>query len=178
MNRFQNLFRILVLVNTVLVVAVIIFIFSNKTQRIAVVRTGVVLEKYSGMKEAQKLISREESKYTDRLDTLRVLYNQALNNYNADSRVSQSDKKMAEDLISKREQDYNAYQEAAQKKMEEISQKITQGALNQINDAVKIYAEKNRIDLVVGVNLTGNVLCGNPTIDITDELIEILNSGK
>jgi outer membrane protein len=129
------------------------------------------------MKEAQNLISQQQAVYIGRLDTLELLYNQAVNTYTErQDKFSKSEKQNLESLISKSQEDYAEYQQVAQNKIDEYTEKITQGVLNQVNDAVKVYAEKNNFDIVIGSNLTGNILYAKEQTDITTDIIDLLNS--
>lgn len=54
--------------------------------------------------------------------------------------------------------------------------KYTRGVLNQLNETIRIYAEEHDLDLVLGVTDDGSILYGSKALDITDDLIKLLNS--
>lgn len=61
------------------------------------------------------------------------------------------------------------------------NQTLVQGVLNQINDFIKKYSEKHHYTLVFGTTNDGNLLFGNKGVDITEGVLEELNteySGK
>jgi Skp family chaperone for outer membrane proteins len=72
----------------------------------------------------------------------------------------------------------------AQKASAEIlnsNQTLVQGVLNQINDFIKKYSEDHGYTFVFGTTNDGTLLFGNKGVDITEDVLEELNteySGK
>lgn len=61
------------------------------------------------------------------------------------------------------------------------NQTLVQGVLNQINDFIKKYSEEHNYTLVFGTTDDGNLLFGNKSVDITEDVLDELNneySGK
>jgi outer membrane protein len=172
MNVF---FKLGVGINLVLTI-VLGVLFFTKTNDIALVRTPEVLARYQGMIEANALLKEKENEYLSRLDTLRVLYNREVNELSVNrDRLSKKEITRRERKVEQRHQDYLQYQGVVDKKYNEDQEKITAGAINQVNDFIRAYAEKHKLKVVIGSNITGNVLYGHPDLDITEDIIQGLN---
>lgn len=150
---------------------------SQSTPKIAYVNSAMVIEKYAGIHEAQKIIEQQENKRKTEMDTLYSRYVQSLNNYKK-AREIESNKVLSvmEKNLQLQQQNYEKFKLETEKLSQEEQAKILQGALNQINSYVERYAEKNGIDIVIGITMSGNVLYGNERIDITEEIIKGINS--
>jgi outer membrane protein len=172
MNRF---FKGLLLINVLLTLTLGILYFSQK-QEIAIVRTPEVLSRYNGMLEAEALLKEKENGYLSQLDTLRVLYNKEVESLNiSKKKLNPKQVRGAEERIELRKQDYLRYQDVVDNRFKEDQEKITEGVLNQVNEYIKKYAEEHHLKIVIGSNITGNVLYGQPDIDITEDIINGLN---
>ena len=83
-------------------------------------------------------------------------------------------KKEEIELMRLREELFS-YKENVESISKEEEEKLSQGALNQINSYVEKYSKKHHIDLVIGVTSFSNVLYGNESIDITEDILDGLN---
>ncbi len=171
----NSIFRVLFILNLALTITLGIFHFSQR-QKIALVRTPEVLSRYNGMLEAEALLKEKKNEYLSRLDTLKVLYNRELESLSTQrNKLSKREITLREERIEQRHQDYIRYQEIADNKFSEDQKNITEGAINQVNDYIKAYAEEHKLKVVIGSNITGNVLYGHPDLDITEDIIKGLN---
>ena len=170
-------FKLLIGVNFIFFLTLAFFTFK-KSEPIAVVRTGEVLSRFNGMIEAEALLKEKERRYQSELDTLQLLYSKDLNKLQqlSGNKGSLSDRLNLEKSTESRYQDLVRYKSVVEEKFEEDKEAITAGALNQVNEFIQKYAEENKIKIVIGANITGNVLYGEDEIDITEEIIKGLNS--
>jgi outer membrane protein len=158
---------------------ILLLVFSliwthSKIPKIAFVKSLLVVENFEGLKDAKELLAVSASKFKAHLDSL----NKDLETIDKNLKIPDltlTQKKSLENRLDEKQleisQFLNQYEEIIQKEDE----KLTQGALNQINSYIKDYAKEEGIDLVIGVTLSGNVLYGSDAIDITDEIISIAN---
>jgi outer membrane protein len=158
--------------------AILFFYFEyQKKNSVAYVKSQIVLEKYKGMEEARVVFENKVGKWKSNIDSLEFIYNNSLQKYSAESSKIESSKKAeVENQIKKQAVIAEQYAKSMEAKAQEENEKLTQGVLNQVNDFIKKYAEKNGYDIVLGVTLSGNILYGSDAIDITDEVLEGLNT--
>jgi outer membrane protein len=148
-----------------------------RTPKIAFVRSVYVVENYLGMKEARTVFDQKTKTWNKNIDTLLLLYNNEVKYLKENkAKLSQSATKKIEENIAKKEDDLKRYNAEVENMAKEENEKLTQGALNQINSFVERYAKDHNIDIVIGVTLSGNVLYGADKIDITKEILEGLNA--
>ncbi len=172
-------------INKFLLITIIVLILFNlglgiyntmSKKRIAYVRSGLVLEKFEGMIEARKLFDQKLSKWQSEYDTLVSLYNNKMELYQIKEKSLSANQKAEFALeIKKLEENINKYQENAEKNSATEKDKLSLGAVNQINDYIKEYAEKHNLSIVLGVTNTGNILYGEDAVDITEDIIKGLN---
>ncbi len=149
----------------------------TQSPKIAYVRSAVVIESYAGMKEAKKSIENKIAGYQSQLDTLGRLYQKKYQQYESEkSNLSQKQQEQTELELQAFADRQMKYQQQMEEKATKERDRITQGALNQINAYVERYAERKGYDMVFGATLSGNILYGNKATDITNEIVEGLNS--
>lgn len=147
-----------------------------RTPKIAYVRSTVLVQDYYGMKAARSLYDQKVAQWNANLDTLQSRYNRSFNylNHNKNKLGASALQKAREEVVI-RESEYNQYRTSIEEMAAGENEKLTQGALNQINSYIEQYAEKHKIDLIIGVTLSGNVLYGADNLDITEEVLKGLN---
>ena len=163
--------------STIAIIAAIgIWLLYNKPVKVAYVNSMYVVENYEGMKEALAIYQKKVNQYQTNLDTLAVIYNIKSENY--ESKKDKISKKELEDLeieLMRLREELFSYKENVESISKEEEEKLSQGALNQINSYVEKYSKKHHIDLVIGVTSFSNVLYGNESIDITEDILDGLN---
>ena len=88
--------------------------------------------------------------------------------------MSDREKKTTEELIGHKQQQFMQYKEASKNKVVEEEQKITGEALVKVNSIINDYGKANNYTIVFGT-VTGNIVYANQTINITDQVLEVLN---
>lgn len=171
----KNAGIVLVVAGFVVVIALLLWI-KFTTPRIAYVRSGKVVEGYFGMKESRKQFENKVVEWQSNIDTLKSNFQKNLNTYNHEmAKLSGSEKKRRESLLEMEQGKVEQYQQAIEKKAEEEEKKMLQGSLNQINSYIENYASAQGFDMVFGVTLSGNILYGKESIDITEEVLNGMN---
>jgi outer membrane protein len=148
---------------------------DSKTPKIAFVKSIMVLEEYQGMIEVNELLSSRISIRENQIDSLNQNLNKITNKLK-NEKLTTFEKNELEFICQNRQLELNQYIKELKDLTEKEDDKLKQGILNQINENIKIYAEQNDYDLIIGVTLSGNVLYGSETIDITNEIIDFLNN--
>ena len=168
--------NLLALIAIAFIAAIGIWLLYNKPVKVAYVNSMYVVENYEGMKEALAIYQKKVNQYQTNLDTLAVIYNIKSENY--ESKKDKISKKELEDLeieLMRLREELFSYKENVESISKEEEEKLSQGALNQINSYVEKYSKKHHIDLVIGVTSFSNVLYGNESIDITEDILDGLN---
>ena len=148
----------------------------QKTPKIGYVRNAVVMEKYQGMKDAQKKYESQSLQYKSNIDTLRFDFQRQVAQFNSEyATLSNKEKELKGEMLQRQEQELQRYVQSIEKQMEEEDARLMQGVLNQINAYTESHAEKNGYDFVFGTTIEGNIMYAKDAFDLTDEVVEGLN---
>ena len=155
-----------------------ISIFNTfNTSNIVYVRSQELIYGYLGMKEAQQEYEAKTKIWQANIDSLQMDYQRAISQLNEQSEsLSDDDIQQAKNYLQSLQLNLKQYTDAINKKAKEEDEKMTQGILNQINSFVEEYGKQHRYDIILGTTVSGNLLYGSETLDITDELLVELNN--
>lgn len=171
--------NIVSIIISLLTLGILLFItFFNKpsSSDVVFVRSQVVFEQYDGMKEAMRVFQEKKASWQSNLDTLNADYQKAISAYNLESiKLPDSEKIAREEVLKRQYQNVSKYAQMLEEKAGDEDQMLTQGVLNQIDEFIKEYAQKKGYKIVMGTTNSGNVLYGDESLDITDELLDALN---
>lgn len=130
---------------------------------IAFVISEQLVSEYDGMKEAQQHYRLQEQQWMANLDTLRGDLQQAIN------------QDRPAPVIQQLQSNIDRYSQQVQQQSLEEDQKMTQAVLEQINTFIEIYGEREGYGIILGTTTSGNVLYGDKSLDITEQLLDALN---
>ena len=168
-------------VNTILIVALIatlafLFFSQASSPKIGYIQSIYLLENFEGTKEAYSTYQEKVADWKINADTLKTMYQATFASYKENEKnLSSKDKQKAQQDLLLKKQKYEQYQQAIQQKGAEEDQKITEGVFKQIDAYVKAYAKANGFDLIIGVGTDGNLLYGEDSYDLTEEVLEDIN---
>lgn len=165
---------LVIVIQVAIVISVLIF-FNSRIPKVVYVKSLKVLEEYQGMKEAREVLSAFIAEKDTQIDSLKENLRE-IGAQIESKNITSSEKKSLEEIYNNKQSEMNQYLIQLRDEAKQEEQKLTQGALNQVNSYIKVYAEQKGYDLVIGVTLSGNVLYGSEALDITDEIIEFLNN--
>lgn len=152
------------------------YIFLKKENKIAYVRSAVLVEKYHGMLEAREKFNKQKNEMLGRLDTLRLDLERSRNEFLKQApHFAPTELAQRRGVLERQQTNFVQYSEAIDAKIQEEDQKLTQEVLNQINAFIETYARENDYDLVLGTTNDGSLLFGHEALDITNDLIEKIN---
>lgn len=156
--------------------AVLYYLHFSSRSKVAFVRSNELVYGYEGMKEAHKLQESKTREYKSNLDTLQSDLQKVIGRYNLEfSKLSKEERMERERIISLQQENLRDYSQKIQVSIKENDLSLTEGILNQINSFVEGYAKQNNYTLIFGTTSSGNVLYGDPEIDITTEVLTQLN---
>lgn len=160
-----------------LTVGIIALIFAVDREKIAVVRTADLVSKYKGMEDARNAFEEQRHVWQSEIDTLEADYRKSVSELNAEWKdLPEGEQEKRRELVAAQEQNLMRYSQTLEAKVHEEEERLMQGVLNQVNDAVQKYAEQEGYDVIYGATLEGSILHGSDHLDVTDELINVLNS--
>ena len=92
------------------------------------------------------------------------------------SKMSSKEIKLKQELLGNKQQQINNYQKAIQQQIEEEDKKATQTIINDINDYIKEFGERNKYQIIFGASGSGNIMYAKEKTDLTNEVLKGLNA--
>ena len=172
----MNLYRIVSAVFIVLLMSATIYLYVSRT-KIVYVRSHDLVEKYQGTIEARMEFDKKKNAMTSNVDSLKLDFERARNQYvNIATKLAPAQRMEQEKALTQQQGQLIQYSNAIDQKIEEEDAKMMQEVLNQINSFVEKYAQQEGYNIVLGTTLSGSLLYGDKTIDVTDAMIVELNN--
>jgi outer membrane protein len=174
----QNIQLLTTIASSVALLGVIVLLilqFSTQ-QKVAYVKTDVLLEKYQGMIEAKQKYQTKAVAWQANMDTLKVELKGIMDDYQANqSKWNAAKQQQVEKDIQAKQKQFNDYQQAISQQAQQEDQQLTQGVLNQVNAYIEAYGKKYHYKIIFGANGSGTIVYGTDAIDITDTILKGLN---
>ena len=142
-------------------------------EKIGFVRTGILIQDYTGMKEANAQIEVGYKQFQSELDSLQFKYKLYQGMKETGTGAEKGEGERGLKLIS--EQIENLKKNAGGQ-LEQQKSELTKTVLDNLNIQISRYAEKHHYTLILGSTSDGSLLYGSDKKDITDELVAELNS--
>lgn len=157
-----------------LVSAGVFFLMTELMSRskIGFVKSGVILQDYAEMKNADAQYQQESLIVQANLDTLKNRY---IRLAGKEKSISPAEKENWQQQLATAESDYRKYAEQSTGQMDARKQELTSKVLEKVNVVVQEYAKKNNYNLILGTTNDGSILYGNDGDDLTTEILKELN---
>lgn len=169
----------LTLVLILLVLGLIAFTtYQYLTQpQIAYVRSYDLIEKYQGTIEAKVDFNKKKNDLTANVDSLKFDFEREKQKYFQEGKSLSPQQRMArEEYLNAQHARVMQYSEVADQKIQDEDKAMMQTVLNQVNSFVEEYAKEKGYDVILGTTLSGSLLYGDKSLDVTDALLVELNN--
>jgi outer membrane protein len=144
--------------------------------KIGYVRTSELVYGFAGMKEAHEVYEKKRQGWQSFLDSLNADYQKSLSGYSTErASLPSADRMERETFLQKQRENLEQQRLALEGRIREEDQRMTQGVLNQINSMTQQYGKEHGYDLIMATTQSGNILYADDAIDITKELLVVLN---
>ncbi|MCD2257581.1 OmpH family outer membrane protein [Psychroserpens luteolus] len=150
-------------------------LFSSKQQ--VYVDVNKLLDGYARTKVVRADFEEKAKTLNANVDSLMTDWQKELKVYEKErSNMTKKELDLKQQLLSNKQQQITNYQKAIQKQIQEEDQKSTQTVINDINDYVKEFGEKNNYDIIFGARGSGNIMYASEKSDLTQEVLDGLNA--
>ncbi len=176
-NRLTPLWK------TILVLALVASVYAVFQQmlnspKLAYVDTTRVLEEYQGMRDAKQMYEKSLEQWQSRTDTLRSEFESQIKEFEQQkASLKKEAKARALASLEQKKQEVQKYREYASKEAIEKEAQMTNQILQQMNAFIQDYGKKQGYLMILGANGQGSLLYAEESIDITDEVIKLINQG-
>lgn len=159
-----------------LVIILTYFQFSNN-QKLVYIDSNKLLAGYQGMKDAQADFQIKSKTWKANVDTLMAEVQRSIMDYEKESpKMSAKEKELSRELIKTKQKQLQDYQRAIQEQSAQKDQEMTQQVLVKVNTFLTEYGKSKDYNIIFGATTAGNIIYAEEAMDITDEVLELLNS--
>jgi outer membrane protein len=137
---------------------------TNKESEVRYIITSKVFNDFKGTKELERKLQALQQKQKYILDSL------ALEIKSLES-LSKN-----EEAVQKRRDVFNQLSSEFTQSNQEQQQQFTEGIWKQINQYVADYGKEKNIKLIMGANGTGSIMYADSSLNVTNGVIEFINS--
>ncbi|CAL2083205.1 OmpH family outer membrane protein [Tenacibaculum sp. 190524A05c] len=160
-----------------LIASIATFFYSQEKSSLVYVDVNKLLEGYKRTKVVRAEFEKKAKVLKSNVDSLVTDWQKELKLYEKErSGYSKKELKLKQELLSNKQQQINNYQQAVQKQIQEEDKKSTQTVINDINDFVTEYGKKEGYKIIFGASGGGNIMYADKSADLTDRVLEGLNS--
>lgn len=149
--------------------------FTKKT-RIACIDSVKVLGSYDGVKNLSAKLEKNNAIAKAKLDTLAKEFEIALKEFEKKrATLTEKEIKQQEMVLNAKQQQYTQFSNANQEELKNEEMLVVQKALDVINRKVSRFAKQNGYSAVLGSSPNGGLVYVNEYMDITEDIIAIIN---
>lgn len=160
------------------IVAVLALVcFSCQTEKTGFVDTEKLIVEYAEMKEAKERFTKESEEVMKELqlkiDAFEIKGKQFQTNASSMSRSKQEERY---NELALENQQLQREQQTRMGKVQVESQRVIDSLIAKVKDRVKAYGKANGFSYIYGSNDAGSVMFGKEELDLTEELLEDINT--
>lgn len=173
----STLFQISVVLIAILLALFLSRIFWHSPIKIAYVEVGIIMEKATPMKILKGEIESIKKSDNSKIDSLVAQFEKEIKSFEKErNSLSKKEVSLKEEILRGKQEKILKFQEWTTKNMNEEEKKRTQTIYNELNDLIMEYAKKHSYDIILGANGTSNILYGNDKINITEDILLLINN--
>lgn len=143
---------------------------------IVFVNSDSIVVNYDYIKDKQTELEKKsiklDTEYKNRAQGLQTEFNNYQQN---SSNLTMGQARAVEEDLMKKQQNLKLYEQSLMQELASEEAKISQELYDQVSRVVAAYGKNNNVQLVVKFNQGSDVLFANEGLDITNEVIQLLN---
>ncbi|MDB5124736.1 MAG: outer membrane protein [Mucilaginibacter sp.] len=160
-----------------LAVLFLLFNFFFKSEKIAYVDSGRILNEYKGSAGAKKSYQAKAKVWQANIDTLTSEVKSSIQKYEKSlATMSKKEQDLSKQLIQTKQKQLADYQRGIQENAKQEEGKLTQGIVIEINAFLARYGKRHNYKLILIANQSGTIAYAREGLDITSQVIEELNN--
>jgi outer membrane protein len=165
--------------HVIIICSVVFLLFNNifKSEKIAYVDSGRILNEYKGSAEAKKAFQSKASVWQANIDTLTNEVKYSIQKYEKSiATLSTKEQELTKQIIQSKQKQLADYQRGIQSNAKEEEGKLTQGVVVQINSFLTKYGKQHNYKLILIANQSGTIAYAREGLDITTTVIDEMNN--
>lgn len=159
-----------------LFLAIAIMLVSCNQNKVAYIDVEVLMKDYEATKELESSLKEKQEKMAKELDSISAPFQLKVQQY-YQNQQKMSTKKRAEveSALQQEQQFLQSKQQQASQLLQMENQEKSEVLTKRVDSFVADYAKENGFNLILGTSGKGTVLYGEDSMDVTTDILEILN---
>lgn len=158
-------------------VVLAIFLFSCNQTKIAYVDVEQVMNDYKERQELEAEFKSRQEKMAKKLDSMQIAFQGKVQEYyKSAKRMSANKRKQVEQSLQQEQQVLQTKGQKMAQEFQKESGEKSDALTKKVDSFITDYAKKNKLNLVIGTQGKGAVMYGDDNLNISKQILEILNN--
>jgi len=159
-----------------LFLAIAIVLVSCNQNKVAYIDVEVLMKDYEATKELESSLKEKQEKMAKELDSISAPFQLKVQQYYQNQQKMSAKKRAeVESALQQEQQFLQSKQQQASQLLQMENQEKSEVLTKRVDSFVADYAKVNGFNLILGTSGKGTVLYGEDSMDVTTEILEILN---
>lgn len=158
-------------------VVLALFLFSCNQTKIAYVDVEQVMNDYKERQELEAEFKSRQEKMAKKLDSMQIAFQGKVQEYyKSAKRMSANKRKQVEQSLQQEQQVLQTKGQKMAQEFQKESGEKSDALTKKVDSFITDYAKKNKLNLVIGTQGKGAVMYGDNNLNISKQILEILNN--
>ena len=159
-----------------LIVAVALLLASCNQTKVAYIDIEVLMKDYEATKDLETSLKAKQEVMAKELDSIGAPFQLKVQQYyQAAQKMSDKQRSEAEQALQQEQQFLQSKQQQASQVLQQENQEQSEILTKRVDSLVAIYAKSKGYNLIFGTSGKGTVLYGDESLNVTAEVLDILN---
>jgi len=159
-----------------LFLAIAIVLVSCNQNKVAYIDVEVLMKDYEATKELESSLKAKQEKMAKELDSISAPFQLKVQEYYQNQQKMSAKKRAEVEGVLQQEQQFiQSKQQQASQLLQMENQEKSEVLTKRVDSFVADYAKVNGFNLILGTSGKGTVLYGEESMDVTTDILEILN---
>lgn len=141
------------------------------------VNSAKMIEAYKGTAAARAAFKEKTGAWKANVDTLEQELEAALKKYEREKAgMTDKERELSMSLLRNQREQYYRYQQNTDQRIKEESDRMSTALVGEIDALVKDHARRKGYSVVLGATGDGTLVFADDALDITDEMIQVINA--
>ena len=160
----------------ILIVAFAIALASCNQTKIAYIDVEVIMKDYSATKALEEKLKAKQDAFAKQLDSLQGPFQLKVQEYyKAAPQMSPQKRAEAEGALQQEQQFLQARQQQASEELQKENLENSEALTKKVDSFVADYAKAKGFQLIIGTSGKGTVMYGDEKMNVTADILELLN---
>jgi len=159
-----------------LIVAVALILASCNQAKIAYIDIDVLMKDYQATKALETSLKAKQEVMAKELDSIGAPFKLKVQQYyQAAQKMSPKKRVETEQALQQEQQFLQSKQQEASQLLQKENQEKSEILTKKVDSLVAVYAKSKGFNLIFGTSGTGTVMYGDESLNVTTEVLDILN---